>query len=91
LTDPSYAQQLLVLTYPLIGNYGVPKFAKCDPKWPELLTCGFESDRIWPAALIVDRICEEGEYSHYEAVCFFIFIVNFIFSNQGHFSFQMAL
>ncbi|CAK5089125.1 unnamed protein product [Meloidogyne enterolobii] len=67
LTDPSYAQQLLVLTYPLIGNYGVPKFGKSDPKWPELLTGGFESDRIWPAALIVDRICEEGEYSHYEA------------------------
>uniref|UniRef100_A0A915N5F3 Carbamoyl-phosphate synthase small subunit N-terminal domain-containing protein n=1 Tax=Meloidogyne javanica TaxID=6303 RepID=A0A915N5F3_MELJA len=67
LTDPSYAHQLLVLTYPLIGNYGVPKFGKSDPKWPELLTDGFESDRIWPAALIVDRICEEGEYSHYEA------------------------
>uniref|UniRef100_A0A915LI66 Carbamoyl phosphate synthase arginine-specific large chain n=1 Tax=Meloidogyne javanica TaxID=6303 RepID=A0A915LI66_MELJA len=67
LTDPSYAQQLLVLTYPLIGNYGVPKFGNCDPKWPELLTGRFESDRIWPAALIVDRICEEGEYSHYEA------------------------
>ena len=24
LTDPSYAGQILVLTYPLIGNYGVP-------------------------------------------------------------------
>lgn len=24
LTDPSYHAQLLVLTYPLIGNYGVP-------------------------------------------------------------------
>ena len=24
LTDPSYYKQLLVLTYPLIGNYGVP-------------------------------------------------------------------
>jgi carbamoyl-phosphate synthase small subunit len=23
LTDPSYAGQILVLTYPLIGNYGV--------------------------------------------------------------------
>ena len=26
LTDPSYKSQILVLTYPLIGNYGVPKF-----------------------------------------------------------------
>ena len=24
LTDPSYKDQLLILTYPLIGNYGVP-------------------------------------------------------------------
>ena len=24
LTDPSYAGQILVLTYPLVGNYGVP-------------------------------------------------------------------
>ena len=24
LTDPSYSGQILVLTYPLIGNYGVP-------------------------------------------------------------------
>lgn len=24
LTDPSYKAQILVLTYPLIGNYGVP-------------------------------------------------------------------
>ena len=26
LTDPSYKDQLLILTYPLIGNYGVPSF-----------------------------------------------------------------
>ncbi|HMA61327.1 MAG TPA: carbamoyl-phosphate synthase domain-containing protein, partial [bacterium] len=26
LTDPSYYGQILVLTYPLIGNYGVPEF-----------------------------------------------------------------
>jgi len=25
LTDPSYRRQVLVLTYPLIGNYGIPK------------------------------------------------------------------
>ena len=25
LTDPSYSGQILVLTYPLIGNYGVPE------------------------------------------------------------------
>lgn len=25
LTDPSYAGQILVMTYPLVGNYGIPK------------------------------------------------------------------
>ena len=29
LTDPSYYGQILTLTYPLIGNYGVPPY-KCD-------------------------------------------------------------
>ena len=27
LTDPSYAGQLMTLTYPLVGNYGVPEFS----------------------------------------------------------------
>ena len=31
LTDPSYKSQILVLTFPLIGNYGIPD-AKLDPK-----------------------------------------------------------
>ncbi|CAJ0570388.1 unnamed protein product, partial [Mesorhabditis spiculigera] len=64
LTDPSYAHQLLTLTYPLIGNYGVPDETKRDEfGLPE----GFESAKIWPAALIVDRICPEGEESHWRS------------------------
>ena len=27
LTDPSYAGQMMTLTYPLVGNYGVPPFS----------------------------------------------------------------
>ncbi|KAI3418671.1 Orotidine 5'-phosphate decarboxylase [Globodera pallida] len=57
LTDPSYAQQLLVLTNPLVGNYGVPNDTRKDPEWPQLPTKSFESAQIWPAALVVDRIC----------------------------------
>ncbi len=41
LTDPSYKGQILVLTYPLIGNYGVPGKAI-----QENLSKYFESDRI---------------------------------------------
>ncbi len=40
LTDPSYAGQLLVLTYPMIGNYGVDGVVE-------------ESGRIQPAGLII--------------------------------------
>ncbi|XP_068630102.1 multifunctional protein r [Battus philenor] len=53
LTDPSYHAQLLVLTYPLVGNYGVPNDEDRDeyglPRW-------FESERIWAAGLIVGEV-----------------------------------
>ncbi|XP_034934748.1 CAD protein [Chelonus insularis] len=54
LTDPSYHSQILVLTYPLIGNYGVPGEETDEhglPRW-------FESRRIWTAGLIVSEICD---------------------------------
>lgn len=54
LTDPSYHRQILVLTYPLIGNYGVP-----GDESP------FESDRIWPAALVCGELSHN--YSHWAA------------------------
>ncbi len=46
ITDPSYAGQILVFTYPLIGNYGVP-----DPKY-------WESKSIKATALIVSTYNE---------------------------------
>lgn len=46
LTDPSYRGQILVLTYPLIGNYGVP---------PAEALLRFESDRIQVSALVVTQ------------------------------------
>ena len=30
LTDPSYRGQILVLTYPLVGNYGIPSMDEKD-------------------------------------------------------------
>jgi len=62
LTDPSYRGQILVLTYPLIGNYGVPDRSIKDqyglPKF-------FESDRIWIDGLIVQDY--SAKYSHWNA------------------------
>ncbi len=48
LTDPSYRGQILTLTYPLIGNYGVPGSNSHNN-----LDSAFESDRIQIAGLIV--------------------------------------
>ena len=43
LTDPSYQGQGVVMTYPLIGNYGI-----CYED--------MESERVWPSAFIVREI-----------------------------------
>ena len=60
LTDPSYHGQILVLTYPLIGNYGVP----APTRDHELVSC-FESDDIHIAGLVVSRYIDT--YSHWNA------------------------
>lgn len=60
LSDPSYAGQILVATYPLIGNYGVPEAITTNGV-PDF----FESDRIQVTALIVSDYSEE--YSHWSA------------------------
>jgi carbamoyl-phosphate synthase small subunit len=60
LTDPSYKGQILVLTYPLIGNYGVP-----DERVEENLFKHFESDRLHISGLIVSDY--SVEYSHWNA------------------------
>jgi carbamoyl-phosphate synthase small subunit len=48
LTDPSYRGQILVLTFPLVGNYGVPEH--------------FESHKIQASALVVSELATQ--YSH---------------------------
>lgn len=61
LTDPSYAGQLMVLTYPLVGNYGVPSADAAEGGIPLFM----ESVRIYPQALIVSDYSEE--FSHWNA------------------------
>ena len=61
LTDPSYAGQILVTTFPLIGNYGVPDTGIGSDDLPLFM----ESDRIHPKALIVADYSEK--YSHWNA------------------------
>ncbi|KAI8983762.1 hypothetical protein BDB01DRAFT_850421 [Pilobolus umbonatus] len=64
LTDPSYRGQILVLTFPLIGNYGVPSRDVIDPLLKEIPEY-FESDKIQVAGLIIG--CYSKEYSHHLA------------------------
>ncbi len=61
LTDPSYAGQILVTTFPLIGNYGVPDTGMGSDGLPLFM----ESDRIHPKALVVADYSEA--YSHWNA------------------------
>ncbi len=61
LTDPSYRGQILVCTYPLIGNYGVPAKEIVND-----LLMDFESESIHCRGLIVSNYSEE--YSHWSAV-----------------------
>ena len=62
LTDPSYAGQLMVLTYPLVGNYGVPpRTFDADG-----IATFMESEKIHADAIIVSDYSHE--YSHWNAV-----------------------
>ena len=62
LTDPSYAGQLMTLTYPLVGNYGVPPFTI----EANGLATFMESEKIHAEAIIVSDYSEN--YSHWNAV-----------------------
>jgi len=59
LTDPSYKGQILVFTYPLIGNYGVPSYSKVDeyglPKY-------FESTSIKVEGAVVYEACKQPSH-----------------------------
>lgn len=53
LTDPSYKGQILVLTYPLIGNYGVPSADVMDDDISPPLPLNMESAKIQISGLVV--------------------------------------
>ncbi|KJR81816.1 carbamoyl-phosphate synthase [Sporothrix schenckii 1099-18] len=66
LTDPSYRGQILVLTFPLIGNYGVPSRAVLDALLADLLPAHFESSQIHVAGLVTASYAGE-DFSHFLA------------------------
>ncbi len=60
LSDPSYTGQILVVTYPLVGNYGVPDEARENG-----LLKHFESDKMRISALIISDY--SFSYSHWNS------------------------
>ena len=60
LSDPSYRGQILIPTYPMIGNYGVPGDETVNG-----VSRFFESDRIQCSALVISDYSER--YSHWDS------------------------
>ena len=65
ITDPSYRGQILVMTFPLVGNYGVPSRQDKDHLLGDL-PCHFEAGEIHIAGLVVASYCGEN-FSHHLA------------------------
>jgi len=65
VTDPSYRGQILVITFPLVGNYGVPSRETMDELIKDI-PAHFESSEIHIAGLVVASYAGE-DYSHYLA------------------------
>jgi carbamoyl-phosphate synthase small subunit len=62
LTDPSYKNQIVVMTHPLVGNYGVPAWEKDGFG----IVRYFESESIKVSGLVVNECCKNPH--HYESV-----------------------
>ena len=62
LTDPSYSSQILILTYPLIGNYGVPA-RPSDPSVPSSSSTA-DAQNVPPSSSLLDLLPLEFESSH---------------------------
>jgi len=62
LTDPSYQGQIVIMTHPLVGNYGVPAWEKDEVG----ITKFFESVSIKVMGFVVNECCKHP--SHYESV-----------------------
>jgi len=59
LTDPSYAGQVLIITHPLVGNYGVPKKESIHEK----ILSNFESENIHVKGLIISELTHSNKWN----------------------------
>jgi len=60
LTDPSYHEQIVVMTYPILGSYGVPSYSLCDEHG---LPLHFESDSIKVKGYAIHTLSKPSHWS----------------------------
>jgi len=58
LTDPSYCGEIMIITHPLVGNYGVPK--KVSEKG---ILSNFESEKVMVEGLIVSELTSSDKWN----------------------------
>jgi len=60
LTDPSYHEQIVVMTYPILGSYGVPPYSLCDEHG---LPLHYESDSIKVKGYAIHSLSRPSHWS----------------------------
>ncbi len=60
LTDPSYYQQIVVMTYPIVGSYGVPSYSMTNGHG---LPLNFESDSVKVKGYAVHTLSKPSHWS----------------------------
>src|SRR3989441_5566015 len=60
LTDPSYHEQIVVMTYPILGSYGVPSYSLCDEHG---LPLHYESDSIKVKGYAIHTLSKPSHWS----------------------------
>ncbi len=60
LTDPSYDEQIVVMTYPILGSYGVPSYSLCDEHG---LPLHYESDSIKVKGYAIHSLSRPSHWS----------------------------
>ena len=60
LTDPSYHEQIVVMTYPILGSYGVPSYSLCDEHG---LPLHYESDSIKVKGYAIHSLSSPSHWS----------------------------
>ncbi len=60
LTDPSYDEQIVVMTYPILGSYGVSSYSQCDEHG---LPLHYESDSIKVKGYAIHSLSRPSHWS----------------------------